>query len=225
MTDEWSKEELRAAVDAYVEMQAKKREGHPFTKKRYYEELAARFGRSQKAFEYRMQNISYVMTLLGRNWLSGLKPARNVGARNAGEIEAMIAQAEGKKFVPVAAFEIEARGEAKRINFPQPNGNHRPASTTTQITQYHRDAAVKAWVLQKAGGKCDCCQLPAPFKGSDGEPFLEVHHVRHLAESGPDTVTNAVALCPNCHRELHYGDNSREMVALLYERVTRLVRD
>lgn len=201
MSDSWSKEELRASVEAYVEMQGKERQGKPFTKKRYYEGLAAKFGRTEKAFEYRMQNISYVMTLLGRDWLTGLKPAKNVGANVAAEIEAMIAEAEGRKFVPVAAFEIEAREEARKKHLAKPQGNCHPASTSFAITQYQRDAAVKAWVLQQANGKCESCDQPAPFNGSDGQPFLEVHHVRQLADNGSDTITNAVALCPNCHKE------------------------
>jgi len=225
MGDSWSKEELRASVDAYVEMQRKERQGQPFTKKNYYEVLAATFGRTEKAFEYRMQNISYVMTLLGRDWLTGLKPAKNVGANVAAEIEAMIAQSEGRQFIPVAAFEIEAREEGKRKNLSKPQGNHRPTITLSAITQYQRDAAVKAWVLQQANGKCESCDHPAPFNGSDGVPFLEVHHVRQLADNGSDTVTNAVALCPNCHREAHYGENSRTLVSGLYERVSRLVRE
>ncbi|WP_444959398.1 HNH endonuclease [Microbulbifer sp. ZKSA002] len=40
---------------------------------------------------------------------------------------------------------------------------------------------------------------------AEGEPFLEVHHLRRLADNGSVTITNAVALCPNCHREFHYG--------------------
>lgn len=225
MSDGWSKEELRASVDAYVEMQRKERQDQPFTKKRYYEDLAAKFGRTEKAFEYRMQNISYVMTLLGRDWLTGLKPAKNVGANVASEIEAMIAQSEGRQFVPVAAFEIDVREEAKRKNLSKPEGNRRPAATLSAITQYQRDATVKAWVLQQANGECESCGQPAPFNGADGQPFLEVHHVRQLAENGTDTVTNAVALCPNCHREMHYGENSKALVSRLYERVTRLVRE
>jgi 5-methylcytosine-specific restriction protein A len=35
---------------------------------------------------------------------------------------------------------------------------------------------------------------------------LEVHHKKQLSEGGEDTVENAIALCPNCHREAHYGD-------------------
>ncbi len=225
MSDSWSKEELSASVEAYIEMQRKERQGQPFIKKRYYQDLTAKFGRTEKAFEYRMQNISYVMTLLGRVWLAGLKPAKNVGANVAAEIEAMIAQSEGRQFIPVTAFEIEAREEAKKKNLSKPQGNRRPTATSFAITQYQRDAAVKAWVLQQANGKCESCGQPAPFNGSDGLPFLEVHHVRQLADNGSDTVTNAAALCPNCHREAHYGENSRTLVSQLYERVSRLVRE
>ncbi|MBE7567833.1 hypothetical protein [Acidithiobacillus sp. HP-11] len=34
-----------------------------------------------------------------------------------------------------------------------------------------------------------------------------MHRVRQLADNGSDTVTNAVALCPNCDREVHYVEN------------------
>jgi 5-methylcytosine-specific restriction protein A len=223
MNDGWSKEELRAAVDAYIEMCRKDRRGQAFSKKRYYEELAAKFGRTEKAFEYRMQNISYVMTLLGRDWLSGLKPARNVGANVAAEIEEMIALSEGKRFPKVAAFEIKAREETKKKNLSKPKGNHSPIALSSEVTQYQRDPMVKAWVLQQAQGRCESCGQPAPFKCPDGEPFLEVHHVRQLADNGSDTVSNAVALCPNCHREAHYGEDSRSLVTRLYERVDRLI--
>lgn len=225
MSDGWSKEELRGAVDAYVEMQRKERTGRPFTKKRYYEELAAQFGRTEKAFEYRMQNISYVLSLMGRDWLTGLKPAKNVGANVAAEIEALLAQAEGRKTVPIAAFEIVVREVAKKKNLPKPMGNLIPKATSSEVTQFQRDATVKAWVLQHANGTCENCKSPAPFNGADGFPYLEVHHVRQLADNGSDTVANAVALCPNCHRELHYGENSQALVTLLYERIGRLVRE
>ena len=66
MSEGWSKDEQRAAVDAYIDMLRKDRAGQPFTKKRYYEEIATQFGRTAKAFEYRMQNISYVLSLVGR---------------------------------------------------------------------------------------------------------------------------------------------------------------
>lgn len=114
MSDGWSKEQLRGAVEAYVEMQRMERTGQSFTKKRYYEKLSNQLGRTEKAFEYRMQNISYVLSLMGRGWLTGLKPAKNVGANVAAEIEALLAEAEGRNSVPVAAFEIVVREEAKK---------------------------------------------------------------------------------------------------------------
>jgi 5-methylcytosine-specific restriction protein A len=208
-----------------VEMQRKERAGQPFTKKRYYVNLAATFGRTEKAFEYRMQNISYVLSLMGRAWLPGLKPAKNVGARTAADIEELITQVEGIKSIPVAAFEITVLDESQKAKLPTPNGNRSPQATASEVTQFLRDPLVKAWVLKQAKGKCESCEKTAPFNGSNGRPYLEVHHVLQLADNGSDTVSNAVALCPNCHRELHYGANSKLLVAHLYERVSRLVRE
>ncbi|WP_413817679.1 HNH endonuclease [Pseudomonas viridiflava] len=34
---------------------------------------------------------------------------------------------------------------------------------------------------------------------------MEVHHKIRLADGGLDTLENAVALCPNCHRATHYA--------------------
>ncbi|WP_196607201.1 HNH endonuclease [Pectinatus frisingensis] len=34
--------------------------------------------------------------------------------------------------------------------------------------------------------------------------YLEVHHVIPLSKDVDDTADNAIALCPNCHRELHF---------------------
>jgi 5-methylcytosine-specific restriction enzyme A len=218
----WTDEELAASVQAYLEMHERLRAGELVVKKRYYDSLAERFGRTSKAFEYRMQNISYVLTLLGRQWLPGLKPARNVGANVAGRIEAVIAEAEGRSLVPVAAFEIEVKEIGRRVKLA-PTGNKKPRATTATITQYARDPAVKAWVLAEAKGICECCMHPAPFKTADG-PFLEVHHVHQLADRGPDTVANAVAICPNCHRRLHYGIDAYELIDQLYERIARLIR-
>jgi 5-methylcytosine-specific restriction protein A len=71
---------------------------------------------------------------------------------------------------------------------------------------FKRNADVIAEVLIRANGVCEKCDKKAPFlRSSDGTPFLEVHHLVRLADGGKDTVENAKAVCPNCHRELHYG--------------------
>lgn len=72
--------------------------------------------------------------------------------------------------------------------------------------QYDRNPDVVAEVLIRAAGNCERCKNVAPFKRkSDGSPYLEVHHVVQLAQGGEDTIENAVALCPNCHRHAHFG--------------------
>ncbi|MCL2414821.1 MAG: HNH endonuclease [Bacteroidales bacterium] len=91
----------------------------------------------------------------------------------------------------------------------------KPTSTSAQINVFLRNPDVKAEVLHRACGHCEYCQSPAPFKkDSDGEDFLEVHHIISLAQGGDDTVENAVALCPNCHRHAHYGKNSFDIEKL-----------
>ncbi len=81
MRQEWSDAELSASVDAYREMARLEASGVSYSKKQVYRDLAGRFGRADKAFEYRMQNISAVLDEMGMPWIQGLKPATNVGAR------------------------------------------------------------------------------------------------------------------------------------------------
>ncbi|MDX1253506.1 MAG: HNH endonuclease [Gammaproteobacteria bacterium] len=82
----------------------------------------------------------------------------------------------------------------------------KPSVIKVVSTSYRRNPDVVAEVLSLAKGACQRCKRPAPFtKASTGEPYLEVHHRRHLADGGDDTVENAIALCPNCHREAHHG--------------------
>lgn len=84
--------------------------------------------------------------------------------------------------------------------------------------------AVKAWILQEAGGMCELCGQPGPFILPTGETYLEVHHIKQLANGGPDSVENAVAVCPNCHRLLHWSVNAQDAKEKLYKQVTRLIR-
>lgn len=221
-SDTWTDAELRASVAAYLEMKGNVQTGAPFVKKHYYEALSTQFGRTIKAFEYRMQNISYVFSLMGRPWVPGLLPARNVGAATAARIETIIAELEGKPATSAATFAIQVRDASKKLA-DKPAGQTMPKASTATVTTYARDPAVKAWVLKKAKGICECCEQPAPFETADG-PFLEVHHVRLLAEQGSDTVCNAVALCPNCHRRLHYGRDAARLIEALYKRIVRLKR-
>lgn len=82
----------------------------------------------------------------------------------------------------------------------------KPTVRVTTVLDFDRNPDVVAEVLVQASGKCQRCGSSAPFiRKSDGSPYLEVHHKVPLAFGGDDTVANAIALCPNCHREAHYG--------------------
>ena len=89
----------------------------------------------------------------------------------------------------------------------KPEGQSLPRKTQSTVTSFYRDPLVKAWVLENANGVCELCNANAPFTDKHGFPFLEVHHVHTLAEGGSDTIENAAALCPNCHRRCHYGED------------------
>jgi 5-methylcytosine-specific restriction protein A len=106
-----------------------------------------------------------------------------------------------------------------------PTGQVKPARIKSTREDFVRDASVVAYVLKQAKGNCECCNSPSPFKRDDGEPYLEVHHVKHLAASGTDTITNAIAACANCHRELHFGAARIKLIEYLYSNVKRLVRE
>ena len=172
-----------------------------------------------------MQNISYVLSLLGREWLPGLAPATNVGANVGAKIEQLIAEVEGKKIVPTVFEALQVRERLSAKALPRPMGALHPVSESTEVSSFQRDASVKAWVLQRAKGKCECCECDAPFTDSSGKPYLEVHHVRQLADGGSDRISNAVAICPNCHREIHYGQGSAALRERLYARITELIRE
>lgn len=80
-----------------------------------------------------------------------------------------------------------------------------PEFTEVITRVYKRSPYVVVEVLSRAKGKCQHCKRDAPFKREDSSPFLEVHHIEWLSKGGEDSVENAIALCPNCHRQAHYG--------------------
>ena len=81
-----------------------------------------------------------------------------------------------------------------------------PQKIKVITTAYKRNPNVIVTVLLRANGVCENCNNRAPFiRVSDSSPYLEIHHKIPLAKGGEDTVKNSLALCPNCHRKMHYG--------------------
>jgi hypothetical protein len=170
---------------------------------------------------------------LSINWL-------NVSGMSAADLEAMLAlpgrgTEDPQKIWLEAPTDdpvlLEARVRAARSRMvgepggtlpPPPPGSPGGQQTQGTVHRFVRDPNVIAWVLLAADGVCEACDSVAPFTRPNGDPFLEVHHVRPLAEGGPDTVDNAVAICPNCHRELHHGADREVLRKKVIAKIKRL---
>lgn len=85
----------------------------------------------------------------------------------------------------------------------EPNGAHGIRNL------YKRSRAVRDYVFLRAKGICELCKNPAPFKRPDGSPYLEPHHTTRVSDGGPDHPAHVGAICPACHREIHYGENGK----------------
>jgi 5-methylcytosine-specific restriction protein A len=86
------------------------------------------------------------------------------------------------------------------------NAPKKPKQIIVFSVSFVRNTDVVAEVLKRANGICEQCKQSAPFiSKATGKPYLEVHHKIQLANGGDDTVENSLALCPNCHRQLHFG--------------------
>lgn len=84
------------------------------------------------------------------------------------------------------------------------------AASRTEVG--YRNTNTKYWIRSQdivvlakrlADGICQLCNEHAPFNDQFGEPYLETHHIKWLANGGSDTPENTVALCPNCHKKMH----------------------
>jgi len=75
-----------------------------------------------------------------------------------------------------------------------------------------RDAKVRKAVIHRSKG---CCERLDCGVGRDFSGFLDVHHILGVEKS--DRVWNCVALCPNCHRESHFGPDFESINAALLQ--------
>ena len=82
----------------------------------------------------------------------------------------------------------------------------------TALRKLHqRSKAVRDYVLMRSAGNCESCGSPAPFSRPDGNPYLEPHHTTRLSDGGVDHPRHVIALCPTCHRKVHYGLGGAEL--------------
>jgi hypothetical protein len=102
--------------------------------------------------------------------------------------------------------ELARKGNREKIIARAKQASGKPARRTRKVDDFVRNPYVVAAALLRAD---EACEMPACtrrlFRRDDGSNFLEVHHIIPLADEGDDTLVNTAALCPMCHRELHFG--------------------
>ena len=77
-------------------------------------------------------------------------------------------------------------------------------------TEYVRNHEVRNAALLRSEGACEFCGKLG-FQKPNGDVYLETHHIIRLADQGPDSLQNVIALCADHHREAHYGKDARSL--------------
>jgi hypothetical protein len=125
-------------------------------------------------------------------------------------------------------YKIEVKCDCSKTLFVYKNKILRGKVKTCGCLRYRNNnnhtgsKKLQSKVLDLANGKCECCQSPAPFLTAPGKPYLEVHHVIPVSCGGWNGKDNMAAICPNCHREIHYGIHGNILAESLYGKVSRL---
>jgi 5-methylcytosine-specific restriction endonuclease McrA len=104
------------------------------------------------------------------------------------------------------AKEVVKRADKQAIFARAKEATGKPASRESTRSDFVRNPYVVAAAVLRASGRCEMPRCSTTlFEREDGTLYLEVHHVVPLGEEGDDTLANAAAICPHCHRELHFG--------------------
>jgi hypothetical protein len=87
---------------------------------------------------------------------------------------------------------------------------------------YERSPQVAINAIANSNYTCEIDSAHKTFtKKSKNEPYLESHHLIPLSKQNDfqyslDVEANIISLCSNCHNEIHYGQNHKELIEFLY---------
>lgn len=153
---------------------------------------------------------------LGKGKLKGLRALHDQWRAKPGYATSLVSLDSGFSAEVAASLALDDASRARQSSgYPE-----KPNKRQTTITVFIRNPHVVAAALKRADGKCEGCNSAAPFaRQSDRTPYLEVHHRIPLAEDGLDTVDNAIALCPNCHREAHHGEDAARFLKPMLDQI------
>lgn len=81
-----------------------------------------------------------------------------------------------------------------------------------RISSFIERGTIAKKVKQLNNYKCQICEVqgldPFSFKKPDGTLYIEAHHVEPVSskKQGVLSMANIITVCPNHHRQLHYGN-------------------
>jgi 5-methylcytosine-specific restriction protein A len=99
----------------------------------------------------------------------------------------------------------------------------RPTARSARCIVFQRDPAVRAHVVKRANGRCEYCGRRG-FLLPNGNHYVEAHHIIALAKQGPDTLENVIALCPEHHREAHFGSGAESLEQECLQLLAKILR-
>src|SRR4051812_19396746 len=106
----WSENELRSTVRAYLQMRDLQDKGVAYSKAQFRRDLlkGPLKTRNDSSIEFRMRNISAVLSMHGQPLLKGYVPAKNVGKAVAGRLWGIVSgeQALSTRQPPIIYFNI-----------------------------------------------------------------------------------------------------------------------
>jgi len=173
---------------------------------------------------------AWVVTYVGEFECTGVREARlkdkNDEYRDAFRFELEPVGGEEVELHDTGGDDLQSLYERAKASSPRSgSGGSSGGSSTSTRNRYSRSQAVRDYALAHADGVCQGCEEDAPFITNSGDPYLEVHHLYRRADGGADEPENVIALCANCHRRVHEGEDgdafNEELIKKQSSSVTR----
>lgn len=105
-----------------------------------------------------------------------------------------------------------------QYTLPHNHLSRKPKISVT-VELFIRDRRIRDAALKRPNGRCEFADCIA-FKNSIGQAYLETHHVVPLSRGGEDSINNVAALCPNHHREAHFGAAAENIRQVLQKKIS-----
>ncbi|AWH52070.1 HNH endonuclease [Stenotrophomonas sp. ESTM1D_MKCIP4_1] len=161
-----------------------------------YRDLAALHGRTPKAWEYRMQNISHVLEQAGEEWLPGLRPAANVGTRVEAILARLLTQSTATPSLVSGPtrhlLEREAESAVASGSFSPSDVVDERQRVLAAIVRRRGQPAFRTSLLKAYGGHC-------AMSGCDVVDALEAAHIHPYLGQASNAVSNGLLLRADIH--------------------------